>query len=441
MLVLSVGRQLELAVKAPLAARHLRARSAAWLLAYLAAAGLILGVVAYLVIKNQDRLIDGLISYVLPVDWKMTAKFMIKRLFGNQEQAVITNAVLSMSLMVVTITLFPLKEKVSAALEEDAKLLDEPFDEHPLWFQALEEAKLFLAMIAAQATIFWIGYSDDETRRTIALVLSYVVLFAGVGFDFLCPILQRHKQRYSVMVKTLLAHPFLWFTFGAIFALPAIITARVLSTHSDWSPGTQLGFAFAAQVVGIALAAIGGTVAGAPLLADAKNRTHSRLPTRIAVWALLIGLLAWNAHRFYVIGTSLNHKSQLLKCQYDVDWSSFGADVPSALDLMGAYKSDAITVGMHFVVQVTNPTKVDVEIEDNRLEVKQADQVVALTSLPRMKVKAGGSERVTIKVPLTIKPSQALRIRELLTTKNWAITLWLQIDDDFEFPFYLLEST
>ena len=45
-----------------------------------------------------------------------------------------------MSLMVVTITLFPLKEQVSAKLEEDAKLLAEPFDEHPLWFEAWEES-------------------------------------------------------------------------------------------------------------------------------------------------------------------------------------------------------------------------------------------------------------------------------------------------------------
>jgi hypothetical protein len=439
--VLSVGRQLELAGKAPFAARHLRARSAAWLLAYLAAAALILGVVAHLVIKNQDRLIDGLISYVLPVDWKMTAKFLVKKLFGNQEQAVITNAVLSMSLMVVTITLFPLKEKVSATLEEDAKLLDEPFDEHPLWFEAAEEAKLFLAMIVAQATIFWIGYSDDEWRRTTALVLSYVVLFAGVGFDFLSPVLQRHKQRYSVMLKTFAAHPFLFFGFGAIFSAPAIITARVLGAHTDWSPGTQLAFSFGAQVLGIAFAAIGGTVAGAPLLADAKKRAPSHVAARIAIWAALIGLLVWNAHRFYVVGTSINHKSQILKCEYDVEWSTFGADVPSALDLMAAYKSDAITVGIHFDVKVTNPTAIDVEIEDNRFEIKQADQIVALTSLPKMKVKAGATERVTIKVPLTIKPSQALRIRELLTTKGWTFTLWLQIDDDFEFPIYLVDKT
>lgn len=437
--MLPVLRQLELAgIEAPLAARRLTKRSAAWLVVYLAAAASILGIVAYLVVSNRERMMDAVMSYVLPADWKVAAKFLVTKVFAQQEQAVITNAALSMSLMIVTITLFPLKEKVSATLEEDARLLREPFDEHPLWFEAWEEAKLFLGMLVAQGTIFWIGYSDDPVRRNIALVLSYLVLFAGVGLDFLSPILQRHRQRYSVMMKSFAANFVLVFVFGAIFALPAIITARVTAAHTDWSASTQLGFAFGAQVLGIAAAAIGGTVAGAPVLADAKTRTRSRLPTRIAMWLIFLSLAAWNAHRFVILGRSINHKTQILKCDYDVDWSSFSADVPSAYELAMAINSNTITVGIHFDVAITNPTAVDVEIEDNRLELRQRDQLVAQTQLPRVHVRPGTTERVTVKLPLSIKPSQALRIRELVTTKDWALTLWLHVDEDWDFPIYLL---
>lgn len=438
--MLPVRRQLVLAgIEAPLAARHLSKRSAAWLALYLAAAALILGIVAYLVVANRERMMDAVMTYVLPEDWKVAAKFLVKKVFAQQEQAVITNAALSMSLMIVTITLFPLKEKVSATLEEDAQLLAEPFDEHPLWFEAWEEAKLFLGMLVAQGTIFWIGYSDDPVRRNIALVASYMVLFAGVGLDFLTPVLQRHRQRYSVMMKSLGVNFILLFAFGAIFALPAIITARVTAAHTDWSPDVQMGFAFGAQVLGIAAAAIGGTVAGAPLLADAQKRPRSSLPVRIGIWVMFLALAAWNAHRFFIVGRSLNHKTQILKCQYDVDWSSFSADTPSAYDLAMAIRSDTITVGLHFDVAITNPTSVDVEIEDNRLEVRQKEQLVATTQLPRARVPAGTTQKVTVKLPLSIKPSQALRIRELFTTKDWAITLWLHVDDDWDFPIYLME--
>ena len=428
-------------IEAPLAARRLTRRSAAWLALYLAAAAVILGLVAYLVVSNRERMLDAVMTYVLPTDWKVAAKFLVKKVFAQQEQAVITNAALSMSLMIVTVTLFPLKEKVSATLEEDAHLLAEPFDEHPLWFEAWEELKLFLAMLVAQGTIFWIGYSDDPVRRNTALGLSYLVLFAGVGLDFLSPILQRHHQRYSVMMKSFASNFVLLFVFGAIFALPAIITSRVVATHTDWSAGTQLGFAFGAQVLGIAAAAIGGTVAGAPVLADAQNRSRSSMPVRIAMWAIFLSLAAWNTHRFWLIGSSLNHKTQILKCEYDVDWSSFSADVPSAYELAMAISSDAITVGIHFDVAITNPTSVDVEIEDNRLEVRQKDQLVAQTQLPRVHVRPGTTEKVTVKLPLSIKPSQALRIRELITTKDWAMTLWLHVDTDWDFPIYLMDKT
>ena len=439
--MLSVGRQLRLAVvDAPLAARHMRKRSAAWLAVYFVSAAAILGVVAKLVISNKEKIVDAVMRYVMPEDWRPAATFLFEKLFATQEQAVITNAALAMSLMVVTITLFPVKEKVSASLEEEAKLLDEPCDEYPLWFQALEEAKLFLAMLAAQGTIFWIGYSDEEWRRTFALLLSYLVLFAGVSLDFLPPVLQRHRQRYSVMIKSFAANPVLFLAFGALFSLPAIITARVLAAHTDWSSSTQLVLAFGAQVVGIALAAIGGTIAGAPLLADAKKRKRSHLVTRIVAWGLFAGALAWNAHRLYVVGTSINHKTQILKCEYDVDWGSFSADLPSTRELALAIASDAITIAARFDVSITNPTTIPVEIEDNRVEVKQKDQLVALTALPRVKVAPGATERVTVKLPLTIKPSQALRIRELLTTKDWSITLWLQVDDGWDFPIYLVEK-
>ena len=436
--MLPVRQQLVLAgIEAPLAARHLRARSAGWLVVYLAAATVILGIVAHLIVTNQDRLLDLVVRYLVPSEWKLAAKYLVKRVFAAQEQAVLTNAALSASLMIVTITLFPLKEKVSATLEEDARLVDEPFDEHPLWFEAWEEIKLFLAMLAAQGTIFWIGYTDDPGRRTLALVLSYLVLFASVGIDFLSPILQRHRQTYSVMLKSFAANPVLVFGFGALFAVPAIVTARIVGAHTEWSAGTQLTLSFGAQLIGIALAAIGGTVAGAPLLADAKLRRPSRLPAKIATWAVVIGLLAWNTQRFYVIGRSLHHKSQILKCDYDLDWGSFSADVPSALALAAAIRSDRITVAVRFDVAITNPTSIDVEIEDNHLDVSQHGELIAQTRLPRLHVHPGTTEKVHVSLPLTIRPSQVLRLRELITTKDWAITLWLHVDDGLDFPIYL----
>ena len=439
--MLGVGTQLKLAaIDAPLAARRLRTRSAAWLATYLVAATVVLGIVAWAIIANHEHVLDLLLDYVLPQEWQFASKLLIQQFFAHQEQAVITNAAIVASLMVVQITLFPVKEMVSLALEEDANLVGEPVEEHPLWFQMWEEIKLFVFLLAAQGTIFWIGYSTDPGRALLATVLSYIVLFASVAADFMSPVLQRHKLRYSSILKSMLSHPLLTFGFGAMFAMPAIIAARIAVDHPTWSFTTQLCVSFGAQVLGIALAAIGGTVAGAPLIADARTRKRSHPAARVLTWVALLGLLGWNSYRFLAVGRSLHHKSQILKCEYTVDWGSFHAETPSALELASALRKNSITIGVAFDVTIHNPTSTLVEIEDNTLEVRQKAQLVAETRLPRLRVAPGTTEKVAIELPLTLKPSQVLRIRDLITTEGWSVTLFVRVADNFTFPIYLVAA-
>jgi hypothetical protein len=437
--MLPVTQQLYLAaVAAPAAAHRLRVRSGLWLGAYFLAAATVLAVVAWQLAKHQHELFELVLAYVVPADWHFAARTLAKKFFASQEQLVVMNAIVAAALLVVQITLFPLKEQVSAALEQDAKLVAEPVDEHPLWFQAWEEIKVFLAMLAAQASIFWLGYSDDPVRRKLAVVVSFVVLAINVGVDFLSPVLQRHKLRYSQIIKSLFANPLLLIGFGALFALPAIGGAALAAAHKEWSFGARIVVAFGGQVVGVALAVIGGTVAGAPLVQDARSRVRSHWALRVLAWSVLLGVLGWNGYRFGAIGRSLHHKSQILKCDYTVDWSSFEAKTPSALDLIDAARKDSITIAVSFDVTVANATGVDVEIEDNHLEIRQRDQLVATTQLPRGRVPNGTTQKLRVTVPLTLVPSQALRIRELLTTNNWTITLFVEIDEGFTFPVYLL---
>lgn len=440
--MLPVTQQLFLAgVEAPTAARKLRGKSAAWLAVYIGAAAAVLGIVAWQLVRHEQELLQLALDYVVPRDWQFAMRWVFERFLKQQEKLVLINAVIAAALLVVQITLFPIKEKVSAALEVDARLVHEPVEEHPLWFQAWEEIKIFLAMLAAQASIFWIGYTDDPVRRKAAVVLSFIVLAANVAVDFLSPVLQRHMLRYSQILKSLFAHPILMFGFGALFALPAIGATALAGAHAEWSFGAQVGVAFGGQVLGVALAVIGGTVAGAPLVADARQRTRSHWTIRVLSWAVLASLLAWNGYRFGALAVSIHHKSQILKCSYSVDWSSFHAETPSALDLIEAARTDSLTVAVTFDVTITNRTGVDVEIEDNHVEVRQKGQLVAETQLPRGRVPTGTTQKLTVRLPLRVAPSQALRIRELLTTKDWTITLFLEVLDDFTFPVYLLSNT
>lgn len=439
--MLAVRQQVVLAaLEAPTAVRRVRRRSAAWLAIYIAAATAVLGIVATLIVRHEDGIMQMVLDYLVPEDWQFAARILIRRVLDQQEKAVLINAALAASLLAVQILLFPIKEMVSAAVEEEGDLVGEPFDEHPLWFEAWEEIKLFLFIVAMQGSIFWLGYTDDPVRGKLALVASYLVLFASVGIDFLSPVLQRHKLRYSQMIKSFAAHPVLVLGFGAVFALPSILAARIAATHPEWTLSTQIAVSFGVQVLGVALAAVGGTVAGAPLVADARRRGRVSSPVRAVAWIAMLGLLGWNVYRFGTVGRSLHHKSQLLKCDYQLDTSSLHADTPSALDLVTGLKRDRITITAGFDVTVTNPTGIDVEIENNRLELRQHGELIAQAQLPRGKVPAHGVQRLAVTVPLSIAPSQALHVRQLLTTKAWSLTLYLEVADGFEFPIYLLTA-
>jgi hypothetical protein len=97
-------------------------------------------------------------------------------------------------------------------------------------------------------------------------------------------------------------------------------------------------------------------------------------------------------------------------------------------------------VGVGFDVTIHNPTSTLVEIEDNTFEVRQSGQLVAETRLPPLRVAPGTTKKVAIGLPLTLKPSQVLRIRELITTDGWSMTLYIRVADQFTFPIYVLAA-
>jgi hypothetical protein len=222
--------------------------------------------------------------------------------------------------------------------------------------------------------------------------------------------------------------------------LPPIIAGAFAANHPTWSFSTQIGVVFGAQILGIALAAVGGTIAGAPLVADAKLRARSHVLVRVLAWAALLGVCAWNTQRFVAVGTSLHHKTQVLKCSYTVDWKSFHGELPGKAALLAAARKGEITISGGFTVTITNPTTTEVDIEDNRLELRNKEQLVARTSIPKVHVPAGGSATVPVTFPLTISVGQVFRIRELITAQGWTLTLYLRVAEGFEFPIYILTT-
>jgi hypothetical protein len=354
------------ALKSPLVLFRLPRRAWRWLVIYLLAAGALLALVGALVGVCWTPAKTWLIAFVVPASWRPTATWLVDHLLAEQERALIANAIVTGSLMVVTVTLFLVKEHLSLVYEQDARLLDgAELRELPLWEQGWQELKLFAFYLAVQASLFWMGLGGHAWKRS-ALVLSYGFMFFAYSVDFVSPIFQRHQGRYSQILKAMLATPLASFLFGAMFAAPVVVAARLWAAHPGWSMPAAVTVLFAANLCGIAWAAVAGTWFGARIFPRFAAAPRSHWATRSLAWLAVVALLAANGYGYGRLAVSVRAKSQLLKCHYHLVLSSFRLDTSSLPSLL----DDEARLTVTFDVEIENPTALDVAVEDSRLELR-----------------------------------------------------------------------
>jgi hypothetical protein len=424
-------------VVGPLALLRLRLRSAAWLILYLILCAALLSAVAWALHAHRDDLIERSIAYVAPASWHFAVRHLIDRMFGSQVRAVLVNASVGASLVLVSALLFPLKERVSRAFEADARLTAEPVREFAAPLRALEELALFVVFLTAQMTIFWIGYAPDPGRRHWAVALSYFTLFCYFTFNFVSPLLQRRRMRYLALAKVYAQHPIVLLGFGALFTLPPVVAARVARLHPEWGFAREVALVAGVNVACIAWGTIAGTWVASRLLGDARRTRPPSWALRGVVWIAVVGGFALNAYTFGAVGLSLQRKSQILKCHYEIDPKSFSVTLPNLGDL---FHGREVQIGVKFDVTIQNPTPYDVELEKNRIVVVHQQTPVALASLTPVRVPSGARVAQHLDFPIALNSDVLRRGRALLDTRYWRVTLFLEVTPGFELPIYLISA-
>jgi Late embryogenesis abundant protein len=419
----------------PLAPLRLRARSAAWLLVYLALCIAILGGAGWLVVAHRDELLSAAVRYVFPESWRFSGQKLFERVLASQGRAVLINAQVSASLALVGALLFPIKERVSRALEVDARLSSEPERPLPVARQVAEEIALLLVFVTAQMTIFWLGYAPEPWRRRAAELASWAVLFCQFSFNFVSPLLQRHGLRYATIAKLLFARPVVLVGFGALFTVPPVWLAHVARAHAEWSFARAVVVLEAVNIACIAWGTLAGAYVASRMLPAALAARLPSWPRRALASLAVLALFAANAYVFGVVGLALQRKSQLLKCKYSVDLTSIHVDLPDWKSLL---TTDPVQLGVKLDLTVENPTAYDVAIEKNRLTVEYQDVSFANASLSPLYVAAGGTQRAHVQFPITVHTSILQRGRELFDWHRWRVTLFLEVAPGLDFPVYLL---
>lgn len=435
---LGPGRQLVVGlIEAPAALVGMSARSWRWFVLYLALSGALLIGFALLWASQEETLERALFAFLFPADWHGVIDFLLAFVFKAQAQQVVVNVVIFITLTVVSLVFFWVKELLSQSYERDLALTRAEADpraswrEHPVWFQALEEIKWTLVGFALMFVVLWVGHSPEPWRKTAATVLSYAVLFFVTAGNYLAPPMQRRRLRYSQVIKSIFEKPLLALSFGAAVSLPQVAVLHLVS-GADLPALTSLLILFAVNIVFIAASAVTGTRAGLALLPAAARAAPSGLATRLVGWALVFGVLgagAWVGSR---LGVSLAAKSQILKCRYEVDWATLKLDTPE----LGGLIRGEVKVAVAFDVTIDNPNPLPVRIEDNRLVVSDDALVIAESRLSPLDVPAHGKARTRVALDAKVRATSLLEGASI-NPLRWDVTLYVALGEGLELPIYL----
>jgi len=432
---MTLPRSLHVAlVAAPTALLRLSPRGRRLAAAYLLAAAALLALLGGALLALEGGARRVLLSWLFPTELHAPADFFVAYVFKSQTRQVLANALVGVTLAVIGLTLFRLKERLSQAVERDERLLGgRPFDELPWWLEAFEEVKLALLYIAAFIVIFWLGHDPAPWRKVASTAASYLFLVFTFAVDFGAPLLMRHGRRYGQVLKALARHPVASFTFGLVFAAPGILAAQLVAHSPDLGAGATVAITFTVSLFSLVWAATGGPWLGAHLFAAAERARPWRWPTRAATWLALLAILAGGGWVGGQLVRSLSAKSQILKCRYTPHWDTLRVDTPSLVGLLGG----KVAARVAFDLEVENPNALPVRIEDNRVEIADGDGIVlAAGRLSPFEVPKQSARRVRLALDAQLE-AKALLAGVSLNPARWRVTLYLRLDDGFEFPIFL----
>jgi len=403
------------------------------MLIYFMAGLVVFGLFIWIMLSNQVAIKNAFVNYLFPESWHSISERLANWLFEAQAKTVLSNMILSGSLVMASIFLFPIKEKYSASFEKNADLNLGKNNEFPLLIQALEESKLFIFYITIQSIILWIGYYPFEWTKAISITLSYLFLFFTFGLDFISPTLQRHKTQYTLMLKVLIKNPLIPLLFGAIYSLPTISISHWIFNLKNLTLIEIASILFISNLIFLTLAVPAGTTLAGKLFYKIKLTIFPTKKTIRWAYSVMTILLVFGLFLHSQLIASLHHKSQLLKAEYDIDWSSIQLDTPSLKTLMNGQALSHFS----FDVVINNPTRFDLVIEKSNIIIKQKNRLIAMIHVNGFTLKSGENKRITMRLNSKSNLSLMNDFENILN--DWRIDVHLKVWPGIPFIFNIVE--
>lgn len=380
-------QQAETSLTSPLSIRLGSGRFYRYLALYLLVGSAIFGGFSYFLLTHQDWLKQQVVDYLLPQSWQSISARIIDFFFDSQTKTVLIGMILNGSLVMASIILFPIKERCSFLFEQDLQKNHSSASELPLWLQALEETKLLFLYITAQSIIFAIGYYPYPWCSWLSSILSMLFLCFSFGLDFISPTLQRKRVKYNIIIKWLAQKWLLTMCFGAIFALPGIYIGQWIFSQEKIGLMNTAAILFAINLIMLTLAIPAGTLVATQLTQSSSAPNPFSPSQRQAAYTFLFVTLILSGSLHTLVARSMHRKSQILKCEYSIDWSSLNFQAPQLSQFLRGEKS----AQLRFNLEIHNPTTYDFAVEDSLLSVWHNEKLVSSTKVKAFQVSSGAT--------------------------------------------------
>ncbi|NVK87634.1 MAG: hypothetical protein HWE13_05890 [Gammaproteobacteria bacterium] len=406
---------------------HMRRSSFIWLAVYLAVGCVVFIICGSALLHHQEGIKQALLNYLFPESWQAISEQLLRFFFESQAQQVLANLIISGSLVVASLFLFPIKERLSYAFEQDLKLPLGSARELPLWQQGLEEARLLFFYVTAQMAILWIGYYPYTWATQLSVILSYLFLFYTFALDIIAPTLQRHQYSYGRINKLLGKNLAASLSFGALFSLPALLIGQWLLAQEDYN---LLEVSVTLFIINLFFIAISIPVATYIAVQLARYSKPLAPVSSIVTWlSYSVGLI------LFVTGTmlharliqSMHHKSQVLKANYSLDWDSFEFRFGSLSDALSGKNFGKI----EFDLVIENPTEYDLVFERSLILIEKNAVTISEITVQGFQVPAQNEHHIKMEIDAI---SDFSSISDFSTAlKDWRIELRIELFPDIPF--------
>jgi hypothetical protein len=292
-----------------------------WFIIYVLAALLVLGSLLNLGVHYGPKFEDWLMVKLVPEVWRSTADDLIHRLFRDELRSFLVTSGFGLGIIVIGMTLFPIKEKLSATYEEEHFPELEKQPQPVLWQQGLEEVKLAVLYLLLQGMSFYLALQGHPQLARLGAGLSVAYLVAAMALDHCSPFFQRRDRKIHGIIWILLRRaPFETALIGLICIGPVLLLEK--SLPSSLTPTAAISILVFTEVLGMALATLAGCHLGARILKRRPDLAKNRPPI---LWTLfyrsvVLTLAGWLGVFFSWWANGAITHAHFMQCRYRPLW-------------------------------------------------------------------------------------------------------------------------